>query len=60
MTDSIWSDEWGEQGEDWSGGGGRSKPLPRAAERPGLGVTLYELDPEISWSTTSTTPGKSC
>jgi uncharacterized cupin superfamily protein len=45
MTDSIWSDEWGEQGEDWSGGGGRSKRLPRAAERPGLGVTLYELDP---------------
>jgi uncharacterized cupin superfamily protein len=45
MTDSIWNDEWGEQDEDWSGGGGRSKRLPRAAERPGLGVTLYELDP---------------
>ena len=45
MPDSIWSDEWCEQEEDWSGGGGRSKRLPRAAERPGLGVTLYELDP---------------
>ena len=46
MTDTnIWSDDWGEQGEDWSGGGGRGKPLPRAAERPGLGVTVYELDP---------------
>ena len=44
MADTnIWSDDWGEQGEDWSGGGGRSKRLPRAAERPGLGVTLYEL-----------------
>ncbi len=45
MPDSIWSDEWCEQEEDWSGGGGRSKRLPRAAERPGLGVTLYELEP---------------
>ena len=45
MADSIWSDEWGEQDEDWSGGGGRSKRLPRAAEQPGLGVTVYELDP---------------
>jgi hypothetical protein len=24
---NIWDDEWGEQGEDWSGGGGRSKRL---------------------------------
>jgi uncharacterized cupin superfamily protein len=40
--DNIWSDEWGEQPEDWSGGGGRSKRLPRS-ER--LGATLYELDP---------------
>jgi uncharacterized cupin superfamily protein len=46
MTDNnIWSDEWGEQEEDWSGGGGRGKRLPRASERPGLGVTVYELDP---------------
>ena len=43
--DNIWSDEWPEQPEDWSGGGGRSKRLPRAAEKPGLGMTLYELDP---------------
>ena len=46
MADAnIWDDDWGEQPEDWSGGGGRSKPLPRAAERPGLGATVYELDP---------------
>ena len=46
MSDNnIWSDEWGEQDEDWSGGGGRSKRLPRADERPGLGATVYELDP---------------
>jgi uncharacterized cupin superfamily protein len=42
---NVWDDDWGPQAEDWSGGGGRSKRLPRAAERPGLGVTLYELDP---------------
>jgi uncharacterized cupin superfamily protein len=42
---NIWNDVWGEQDEDWSGGGGRAKRLPRAQERPGLGVTLYELDP---------------
>jgi uncharacterized cupin superfamily protein len=46
MSDNnIWSDVWGEQGEDWSGGGGRSKRLPRAAERPGLGLTVAEYDP---------------
>ena len=46
MTDTnIWSDDWGEQSEDWSGGGGRFKRLPRAAERPGLGATVGELDP---------------
>lgn len=46
MSDAnVWSDNWGEQGEDWSGGGGRAKRLPRAAERPGLGATVYELDP---------------
>ena len=43
--DNIWTDDWGEQEEDWSGGGVVSKRLPRAAERPGLGVTVYELDP---------------
>jgi uncharacterized cupin superfamily protein len=46
MSDhNIWSDDWDEQGEDWSGGGAVSKRLPRADERPGLGVTVYELDP---------------
>jgi uncharacterized cupin superfamily protein len=40
--DNIWSDDWGEQPEDWSGGGGRSKRLPRGDQ---LGVTLYELGP---------------
>jgi uncharacterized cupin superfamily protein len=39
---NVWSDEWGEQGEDWSGGGGRYKPLPRGVD---LGATLSELDP---------------
>ena len=43
MSDNnIWSDEWGEQGEDWSGGGGRGKRLPRGVE---LGASVYELDP---------------
>src|SRR3954463_9776160 len=45
MDENIWSDEWGEQGEDWSGGGGRHKRLPRAAERTGPGATVGELDP---------------
>ena len=39
--DNIWTEQW-ESGEDWSGGGGSSKRLPRA-ER--LGATLYALDP---------------
>jgi len=46
MSDNnIWTDEWPEQGEDWSGGGARDKRLPRAPERPGLGATVTELDP---------------
>ena len=46
MTDNnIWSDAWPEQPEDWSGGGGRGKALPRASERPGLGASVIELDP---------------
>jgi uncharacterized cupin superfamily protein len=46
MSDNnIWTDEWDEGDEDWSGGGVVSKRLPRAAERPRLGVTVYELDP---------------
>jgi uncharacterized cupin superfamily protein len=41
--DNVWSDEW-DPGEDWSGGGGRSKRLllPRGDV---LGATVYELDP---------------
>jgi uncharacterized cupin superfamily protein len=46
MSDNnVWSDEWPEQPEDWSGGGARAKRLPRATERGGLGATVYELDP---------------
>jgi uncharacterized cupin superfamily protein len=46
MSDNnIWSDAWDPAEEDWSGGGAVSKRLPRAAERPGLGATVYELDP---------------
>ena len=45
MSDNnIWSDDWPEQDEDWSGGGRRAKRLPRAAERPRLGATVSELD----------------
>ena len=39
---NIWDDEWGEQGEDWSGGGGRGKRL--VASGPELGASLYELE----------------
>jgi uncharacterized cupin superfamily protein len=40
---NIWSDEWGEQDEDWSGGGALTKRLvPRG---PVLGASLYELGP---------------
>jgi uncharacterized cupin superfamily protein len=39
--DNIWTDEW-DPGEDWSGGGGRSKRLPRG---PNLGASVYELGP---------------
>jgi uncharacterized cupin superfamily protein len=39
---NIWSDEW-DDGEDWSGGGSRSRQLvPRG---PLLGATVYELEP---------------
>jgi uncharacterized cupin superfamily protein len=42
VTDAnVWSDEW-DPGEDWSGGGARSKRLPRGEE---LGATVYELGP---------------
>jgi uncharacterized cupin superfamily protein len=39
--DNIWTDEW-DPGEDWSGGGGQSKRLPRGQN---LGATVYELGP---------------
>ncbi len=41
MNGGVWGDEW-DEGEDWSGGGARTKRLPRG-ER--LGATLYELGP---------------
>jgi uncharacterized cupin superfamily protein len=39
--DNVWTDEW-DPGEDWSGGGARSKRLARGDE---LGATVYELGP---------------
>ncbi len=42
---NIWDDEWGEQAEDWSGGGALAKRLsPRGFEHK-LGASLDELDP---------------
>ena len=41
MSDNLWTDDWDEF-EDWSGGGGNAKRLPRG---PGLGATLCELGP---------------
>jgi len=38
---NVFSDEW-DPGEDWSGGGGLSKRLPRGDV---LGATVYELGP---------------
>jgi uncharacterized cupin superfamily protein len=43
--DNIWTDAWDPAEEDWSGGGVVSKRLPRAQEKPGLGATVYDLDP---------------
>lgn len=39
--DNVFSDEW-DPGEDWSGGGGRSKRLPRGEV---IGASVYELGP---------------
>jgi uncharacterized cupin superfamily protein len=39
---NIWSDDWGEQGEDWSGGGGLGKRL--VPPGPFLGASLYEFE----------------
>ena len=42
MSDrNVWSDKW-DPGDDWSGGGARSKRLPRG---PNLGCSVYELGP---------------
>lgn len=38
---NIWADDW-EATDDWSGGGASSKRLPRG---PGLGASVYELEP---------------
>jgi uncharacterized cupin superfamily protein len=39
---NIWTDDWGEQGEDWSGGGGlRRQLVPRG---PFLGASVYEFE----------------
>jgi uncharacterized cupin superfamily protein len=40
---NIWDDECGEQEEDWSGGGGRSKGM--VGEDASIGASLYEMDP---------------
>jgi uncharacterized cupin superfamily protein len=40
---NVFDDEWGEQPEDWSGGGGKSKGL--VDRGPLLGASLYELGP---------------
>jgi uncharacterized cupin superfamily protein len=40
---NVFDDEWGEQAEDWSGGGGKSKGL--VDRGPLLGASLYELGP---------------
>jgi uncharacterized cupin superfamily protein len=39
---NIWDNSWGEQGEDWSGGGGLAKRLVPSG--PLLGASLYELE----------------
>ena len=42
LDDNVWSDDWGDQGEDWSGGGGLGRRLPRGDV---LGASVYELGP---------------
>jgi len=41
VDDNVWTDAW-DAGDDWSGGGARSKRLPRGN---GLGASVYELGP---------------
>ena len=38
---NIWTDDW-DEGEDWSGGGGKWRVLPRGTQ---MGATVYELGP---------------
>jgi uncharacterized cupin superfamily protein len=38
---NIWDDNWGEQPEDWSGGGGLAKRLVPSG--PFLGASVYEF-----------------
>jgi uncharacterized cupin superfamily protein len=40
---NVFDDAWGEQEEDWSGGGGTSKRLVEPG--PQLGASVYELGP---------------
>jgi uncharacterized cupin superfamily protein len=40
---NIWDDDWGEQDEDWSGGGALGKFL--VPQNSQIGAALYELDP---------------
>ena len=40
---NVYEDDWGEQEEDWSGGGALSKRLVEAGAM--LGASLYELGP---------------
>jgi uncharacterized cupin superfamily protein len=40
---NVWADEWGEQGEDWSGGGALQKRFVESGHQ--LGASLYELGP---------------
>jgi uncharacterized cupin superfamily protein len=41
---NIWDEAWGEQREDWSGGGGLGKRLVPGGDNL-LGASLYELRP---------------
>jgi uncharacterized cupin superfamily protein len=40
---NVFDDDWGEQQEDWSGGGAKSKRL--VGRGPVLGASVYELGP---------------
>jgi uncharacterized cupin superfamily protein len=42
---NIWDDDWGEQDDDWSGGGALGKLLVPGDLGHLLGASLYELDP---------------